>query len=735
MRTRQGAFALLGMVVIAGCGKTSARPAAILRAIAPTTTGTTGTIGTATTTARLHAIALAPGGTLLVPGAARGGWKPIQVIVDGHFTDGSVRDLTRDAILRVGDPAVARVTAEGQVEGVGNGTTYVEARFSDAARGQSFSARATLVVDSTKPVPGPNATPVSLEVLPASRALTLVDAATNRDQLQQLVAVVVHSDGSREDVTRSSALEVEVIDATTRQPSAAAQVSASRLLRATQDGRTVDVRVSIPTLGLVGGSRFVLGRSSAPIQGPDLWKGEPLASSSNPLDVAALEALRQHRVEPAPLATDGELLRRATSDVLGRLPTEDELARFEADASPNRVERMMDGLLASPELAEHWGRDVLSEWMLGEYAPDDFRAALADDLARGLTVGEILQRVVAGNGQGPQNELPERKRFDERFVGEKRQRTWQVFQGLAGMSVRCATCHDHKLNASWNETRAQGLFSFFAETPTDALVTRTGQGPIEPAWDLGPVGRPLPKLGNDLSQTLQERRARFGELFAESSAFHRGTAHRIFARLSVPLLDPDRFLEGGLAQVVQPRLLEALERSFRDARTDLTAFLRVILTSKLYQLSSAGLTTRNDALLARRVLRRQASEVIERGVHGTIAPPVPFQTEYAFQFAFGYQRHRAVGVGQPLVLANSPRSAAGKLAIPGNAVGTLAADVDRGAITREEAVKKLYRRALTREPGTGELAAAMGAIAGAPTLEALEDVAAALVESGEFVLR
>src|SRR6185369_14202411 len=89
----------------------------------------------------------------------------------------------------------------------------------------------------------------------------------------------------------------------------------------------------------------------------------PAPPSAPPLlTPAALDALvddlqRAAGVTPAPPADDAELLRRATLDVIGRVPTLDEAERFLADPGADRRTRLVEALLASPEYAEH-GADV-----------------------------------------------------------------------------------------------------------------------------------------------------------------------------------------------------------------------------------------------------------------------------------------------------------------------------------------------------------------------------------------
>ena len=59
-------------------------------------------------------------------------------------------------------------------------------------------------------------------------------------------------------------------------------------------------------------------------------------------------------VEPAPLASDGEFLRRLFGDTLDRAPTRAELAAFEADADPAKRALEIDRVLATSSFSARW---------------------------------------------------------------------------------------------------------------------------------------------------------------------------------------------------------------------------------------------------------------------------------------------------------------------------------------------------------------------------------------------
>ncbi|HYE99084.1 MAG TPA: DUF1549 domain-containing protein, partial [Planctomycetota bacterium] len=86
-----------------------------------------------------------------------------------------------------------------------------------------------------------------------------------------------------------------------------------------------------------------------------------LAAQANPVDDYFAEHWKETGVRPAPRANDYEFLRRATLDVLGRLPTPDEVRAFQKDNDrPQAVERLLGHPDAAEFFADTWTRILLN---------------------------------------------------------------------------------------------------------------------------------------------------------------------------------------------------------------------------------------------------------------------------------------------------------------------------------------------------------------------------------------
>jgi len=194
------------------------------------------------------------------------------------------------------------------------------------------------------------------------------------------------------------------------------------------------------------------------------------ADDSNPID-AFIAAGLARRGLPTPQSADkATLLRRATYDLTGLPPSEQELRDFLADTSPGAWERVIDRLLASPHYGEKWGRHWLD---LVRYAdtnsferdgdkPHAWR--YRDYVIRSLNDDKPYDQFIIEQLAG--DELPDPSSDALIATGFYRLGTWDdepadrlqarydwfddlvatTGQTFLGLTINCARCHDHKID-------------------------------------------------------------------------------------------------------------------------------------------------------------------------------------------------------------------------------------------------------------------------------------------------
>jgi hypothetical protein len=180
--------------------------------------------------------------------------------------------------------------------------------------------------------------------------------------------------------------------------------------------------------------------------------------------LAKLEAQNLHPSNPADKRT---LIRRATYDLTGLPPTEQEVQAFEADNSANAFERVVDRLLASPRYGERWGRYWLDvarysdtkgyvfeeerrypysytyrDWVIRAFNEDlPYDQFLIQQIAADKIDRHGDDRSLAAEGF-----LTLGRRFLNNTADIVDDRIDVVCRGTMALTVGCARCHDHKFD-------------------------------------------------------------------------------------------------------------------------------------------------------------------------------------------------------------------------------------------------------------------------------------------------
>ncbi len=186
-----------------------------------------------------------------------------------------------------------------------------------------------------------------------------------------------------------------------------------------------------------------------------------------------------HHLTPSGPASDGEWCRRVYLDVIGRIPTLDELNHFLADHSPNRRVNLVDRLLGK-EYVEEYARNWSGIWtnvLIGrpgrkqddEKLPTN-REGMEQYLRRSFQLNKPYHKMVSelisatgatkpgeDNYNGAVNFLV--GKMDENGV-QATAKTAQIFLGL---SVQCTQCHNHPFN-EWKQNQFWELNAFFRQT-------------------------------------------------------------------------------------------------------------------------------------------------------------------------------------------------------------------------------------------------------------------------------
>jgi hypothetical protein len=204
---------------------------------------------------------------------------------------------------------------------------------------------------------------------------------------------------------------------------------------------------------------------------PDLPAVKDRKWARTPIDRFVLAKIEAAGLSPSPEANRHALIRRVSLDLTGLPPRPEDVSAFVADRSPDAYEKVVNRLLSSPHYGEHRARYWLDAarygdtnglhydnyrggiWPYRDWVVKAFNANLPfDRFAVEQLAGDLLpnptldQRIATGfvRNNTTTNEngvIEEEVRFQ--YVKDRADTAGTVFLGL---TVGCATCHDHKFD-------------------------------------------------------------------------------------------------------------------------------------------------------------------------------------------------------------------------------------------------------------------------------------------------
>jgi hypothetical protein len=212
----------------------------------------------------------------------------------------------------------------------------------------------------------------------------------------------------------------------------------------------------------------------------------------NPIDNFILAKLNANNLQPAPEADRRTLIRRVSLDLTGLPPTPSEVGAFVGDRSPDAYEKVVDRLLASPHYGEqfaHYWLDAARyadtqglhmdnyremwpyrDWVIRAFNINlPFNQFTIDQLAGDLLPNPTLDQQIASGFQrcnvttNEGGSIP--AEVEAMYARDRADTTGTVWMGL---TIGCATCHDHKFDPI-AQKEMYAMTAFFRNTTQYAL--------------------------------------------------------------------------------------------------------------------------------------------------------------------------------------------------------------------------------------------------------------------------
>ncbi|GAB4155891.1 MAG: hypothetical protein Tsb009_32740 [Planctomycetaceae bacterium] len=365
---------------------------------------------------------------------------------------------------------------------------------------------------------------------------------------------------------------------------------------------------------------------------PNVSKSMPVLNDIDRFIGAKLQAAGE---KPAPLIDDMAFLRRATVDLIGTVPTPEQIADYLRDPPATRRSILINRLLKHPGWADNWvgyWQDVLAEnpniikatlnnsgpfrwWIYESFLDNKPFDRFATELVR--MEGSRWFGGPAGFEMAAQNDVP---------MAAKAQIIGRAFLGL---NMTCARCHD----APFHDFKQEDLFKLAAMLKRGPqVVPKTSSIPggdeavksllVEVTLKPGSSVKPdwsFEKLisKSSLPADLRSQKDNREQL----AALITSPKNQRFAQVIVNRLWK-RYMGRGLVEPVDdwqnvkpshPGLLDYLARELVRHNYDLKHVARLILNSHAYQRaarSEKGLPSEQPYLFASPILRRMSAEQI-----------------------------------------------------------------------------------------------------------------------------
>lgn len=313
----------------------------------------------------------------------------------------------------------------------------------------------------------------------------------------------------------------------------------------------------------------------------DFWSFQPVRNPAvpavhdrkwarTPIDQFILAKLEEKGLKPTPAADKRVLLRRVTLDLTGLPPKPEEIDAFLQDRSPDAFAKVVDRLLASPHYGERWGRywldiarysdDKLSpqnddpypnafryrDWVIQAMNEDmPYDLFLKAQIAGDLLPGDHKEKLAAGLGFYALSPEFQEDRVDA------------TTRGMLGLTVACATCHDHKFDPIPTKD-FYSLLGVFMSTQRSEL-------PLAPESEVQKykdAKKKLDDLGATLSEFQKEQADSLAQVLAAKTSRYLVAAYQVIGPAQVK--SPEAAKQAGLDLETLDRWVKYLRNTNRE---------------------------------------------------------------------------------------------------------------------------------------------------------------------------
>jgi hypothetical protein len=373
---------------------------------------------------------------------------------------------------------------------------------------------------------------------------------------------------------------------------------------------------------------FGLGIVCLALSAGGLRAAEPVDLKKAERDPYALAARLDRHLEkqweaskavPAPLAGDGEFVRRVYLDLAGRIPRNSEVRKFLDDKDPAKRRKLVEDLLGDTKRDD--GKDFNPQYVTNftnvwravmlpqgnnqqvqALAPQMeawLRRRIRENMPYDQMVRELLTAPAGFDRRGGNQIDPNAAAFYQANENKPENLGAAASRLFLGIKLECAQCHNHPF-AKWTRDQFWEFAAFFASVqPPQPMRGQPRPQPMTPGKEIRELKIPNTNPERTVSAKFldgkepvwkddSQARAVLADWLTsrDNPYFAKAMANRLWAHFfGIGIIDPvDEFGEDNPPS--HPALLDELGKAFADANFDAKYLVKAIIATRAYQTTS-----------------------------------------------------------------------------------------------------------------------------------------------------
>lgn len=317
---------------------------------------------------------------------------------------------------------------------------------------------------------------------------------------------------------------------------------------------------------------------------------------SNAIDKIVAAYFSEKSIDFPEVVDDRLFIRRIYLDVIGTLPTSEEVKQFTSDNSPDKREKLIKNLLnRNEDYTRHWltfwndllrndysgtgfitgGRKQITQWLHESLYNNEPYDTMVTELLNPTPQSEGFIKGIKWRGAVNSSQTTEM------------QAAQNIGQSLLGVNVKCASCHNSFVsNLTLEQT--YGFANIFTDSTLE--IERCDK----PTGKMAKTGFLYPELGEVKGENVSDRLESLADVVVnpDNGRLYRTFVNRIWGKFTGRgiIANYDEMDNKPWEQT----LLDFLAAEFREDSTDIKNLIYLITSSKTYQLPSVSFEKREE---------------------------------------------------------------------------------------------------------------------------------------------